>query len=360
MGTLAILLAITIIWPFIAKHIFGHELDWVEFFVNLAIGVVIVTLGYYFSIQYQTTDTEILNAKLISKAPERVHCEHAYPCNFRRHCSGSGKHRSCYTTSDICFRHTYDISWYLNSDIGRHVEVDRIDSQGLEEPPRFTSAQMGESMAIRNNFDNYVKAVPHSLFNKAIELNALHQYEGKLPAYPIGVYDVHRLNRVISLMPAGSADSLDLNAWNYDLSELLKTLGPIKKINAVIVFTPDPDPLFATALRAYWLGGKLNDAVIVIGTPDAKEIKWVRVFSWSDSELFKVKLQDSISDMKVIDKEQILATINNDALKYFRNKHSADFEYLKSEIEPELWMSILLGLFGLIVSMIVSYKLANN
>lgn len=355
MTTLALLLVFPLAWPFVAKALWKHEITLGEMALNLLIGVAVVSGGWALGRYAQAADTEIINGQLTSKSGDRVSCDHSYRCNCRQTCTGTGKDRSCSETCDTCYEHSYDVDWNLHTTVG-DVTIDRVDRQGLSEPPRFSRALVGDPIAKTHSFQNYIKAAPDSLFNALQDKQVLEQYKSVVPAYPDGIYDYHYVNRVLSV----GVPVPDLAAWNRDLAMRLRTLGPSKQANVVIVFTREKDAQFANGLRAAWLGGKKNDVVVVLGTPSYPTIDWVRVISWTDKEVFKVQLRDALLDLKTIDQKTVLDTIEQRVAKDFVRKHMADFAYLKNQIEPPGWAIALLVVLSIVASVGSSLYLARN
>lgn len=355
MGTLGLLLLIPLVWPFVAKALWKREITLLELMANLAIGVAVVTASYYGGRYLQGLDFEVQNGRLLSKVSEEVSCEHSYTCNCRETCSGAGTSRSCSTSCDTCYEHSYDVDWKLKTEVG-DIKVSRVDRRGTTEPPRYTRAKPGDPVSVTKAYENYIKAAPDSLFNKATEQSLKAQFAPKLMPYPFDVQDLHYVNRVL----VQGVSVPDVAQWNADLQDMLATLGPKKQVNAVIVITSEPNPNFAEALRAHWLGGKKNDVVVVLGVPQYPEIAWSRVFSWTDRELFKVELRDALQELKTLERSQVMGVLKEHITQGFVRKPMKDFEYLKNEVEPPLWLSILLAFLGLAVSVGTSLYLARN
>jgi hypothetical protein len=355
MVTLAFLLLFPLAWPFIAKAIWKHEITLGELGANIGIGVVVVLIGWFAGRSLQTSDYEVLNGQVTSKSSRHVSCDHSYSCNCRQTCSGSGKNKSCSTTCDTCHEHSYDVDWNLFTSVGT-LRIDRIDRRGIGEPPRYMRAQVGDPVAQSHSFTNYVKAAPDSLFNTAIEQKALMQFDKLIPQYPGNIYDYHYINRVLTQGVAVP----DVTEWNRDLAMRLRNLGPTKQVNAVILFTNQKDPQYATALRAAWLGGKKNDVIVVMGTPSYPAIDWVRVISWTDEELFKVQLRDDLLDLKTVDRTAVLNQVEQHIATQFKRKHMKDFEYLQSDIKPPTWALILLIMLSIGSSLGASLYFARN
>ncbi len=355
METLALLLVAPLVWPFIAKAIWKHELTLPEMAANIAVGVLIVVSGFFLSRYAAAYDIEILNGQVTSKAREQVSCEHDYKCRCRQVCTGTGKNRSCSEQCDTCYEHSYDYDWMLRTTVGS-IEVNRVDRQGTTEPPRFSRAQAGDPVAKSNSYTNYIKAAPDSLFNTLADQKALSQFAGKVPAYPANIYDYHYLDRVLAL----GVNVPDVASWNRKLAEALRQLGPTRQVNIVLVLTAERDPQFADAIRAAWLGGKKNDVVVVLGVGENLAIDWARVVSWTDNELFKVQLRDELAELKTLERDAVLELITKHVAAGFKRKPMADFEYLKDRVAPPMWLALLLAALGLVASIVTSVVLSRN
>lgn len=349
---LIFLLVAPVTLPFLAKAIYPHEITFKELFINLVVGVAFVCVAFVVSRYGVTADVEIVNGAVTSKQAERVSCSHSYPCNCRPSCTGSGKTYSCTTTCDICYSHSFDMDYVLLTSVGR-IYIDRVDSQGLITPNRFIVAKEGDPVAVSQRYQNYIKAAPDSLFNKEQVANLIGKYE--IPAYPDQIYDYHYVNRVLSV----GTTVPDAPALNQALAEALRTLGPRKQVNAVFVFTKH-DSMFSEALEAAWLGGKKNDVIVVLGTPNYPQIDWVRVISWTDNQLFKVELRDALVGAKTASTQTLIPLLSNHLEKSFVRKPMEDFAYLENLIQLPTWLFLLLLLMTAGVSGWLAYYFAHN
>jgi hypothetical protein len=323
--------------------------DWfVIFGGSMVLSTAISYAFLYYGQASKTDDIEILNGQIVGKERERVSCSHDYQCNCRTvtSCSGSGTSQSCTTstTCDTCYEHSHDYDWNLNTDID-DIKIDRIDRQGVQQPPRWTIAQNGEPVAISHKYVNWVKAVPDSLFHGNDKM-LIQTYASQIPGYPGGIYDYHRINRVI----ANGVPLENLKQWNTDLSIMLREIGPLKQANIILIFTKSPDPNLANAIRSAWLGGKKNDITIVIGVPEYPKIGWAAVNAWTDKEIFKVQLRDALIELGEVDRERVMTTIHDYVKKGFVRKPMADYAYLESNIVIDVslivWMIITMIVIG--------------
>lgn len=348
------LLIVPVFWPLVAKRVFRHELTWNEIGINVGVGVLVVVVGFFGGRYLEAADQEIINGEVFRKETHQVSCEHSYPCNCREVCSGSGSSRSCTMTCDICYEHPWDLDHTLYTTVGS-IDIAREDRRGLVIPERFKRAKIGDPVARTHSHLNYIKASPESLFNKATGAVALERYGKDIPAYPLAIYDYHYLNRVL---PVGVTVQ-DEQEWNALLARMLRKLGPAKEVNALIVMTKH-DSMYAEALNAAWLGGKKNDVVLVLGTPEYPKIEWVHVLSWTDNELFKVELRDAVLGLGVVSAPSVIGVLEQHITNSFVRKSMKDFEYLKEAIEPPTWLLVALFLFSTLVSIGASLYLANN
>ncbi|MNR71296.1 hypothetical protein D3C71_19110 [compost metagenome] len=356
MEYLALLLVGPVLWPFIAKAIWKHEITVKELTINVAIGCAVVVVGWYGARYSQMADVELLNGEVVGKESRRVSCEHSYRCNCHDVCSTDSQgRRSCTEICQTCYDHAYDVSHYLTTNLG-DIEIARVDRQGLTRPPRFLAANNGDPVAMSHAYANYIKASPESLFNTLAEKSAFEQFAADIPTYPSTVYDYHYADRVLAV----KANVPDLPRWNRELATMLKSVGPAKQANVVVVLTGIEDANYAMALRSAWLGGKKNDIVVVLGTPQYPSISWARVISWTDNEMFKVELTDALRDLPEASPETVLPLVAKQAMAGFERKSMKDFEYLKDSIEPSGWMLALLFVFSMVASVVTSVVLSRN
>lgn len=305
---------------------------------SLLLPIAVLALGMF----SETYDTEIWNGKVVSKNQETVSCSHSYSCNCRQTCSGSGKDRSCSETCDTCYEHSHDYDWDVRSTVGT-ITIDRIDRQGVYEPPRFTSVQPSDPVSVKHHFTNYLKGAKNNVLNRQGT-----KITYPMPPYPGSIYDYYNIDRAISVDNAVP----NLQLWSKAISRSLIDLGNAKQVNLVLVFTKQPED-YADQLNASWLGGKKNDVIVVIGTQGTK-IDWVSVVSWTKREDFKVQVRDKLTGAP-LDPASVVKVITDEISANFERRHMKEFEYLKYDIEPNIYyfiaafISFFLPVIGLLL-----------
>lgn len=349
------ILLLIILLPFIcaaiARIVWPHRIQWVELAVAVVVSVAISASIYGLGLVGQTNDTEVINGQVTAKSRDHGHYLQSYSCRCKTRCSGAGKHRSCSTSCDTCYEDRYTVSWNCKTTLGefsiQHLDRGSRSVYLSPDPTRYTIIQPGDPVAKTSFFTNYVKAAPDSLYHK----NTIDKFKTLIPAYPDNIYDIYRIDRALAM----GVNVPELPKWNADISNMLRELGPLKQLNAIILFVNTSDSSYIHALEGAWNGGKKNDVIVVIGTTSYPKIDWVRVSSWTDSQLFKVQLRDEITSQGTIDRQKIIHAIDTHARSSYKRKLMKDFEYLAAQIEPPTWVLILSAVLGILISVGASY-----
>ena len=332
---------------------FKHKVTWQEFLTQSAIVIVLSVSSMAVTKCSNTADVELWGGKIAKKVRDKVSCSHSYQCNCRTQCSGSGKNRSCWTVCDTCYEHSYDVDWDLYTTNREYINIRRIDRQGLQEPPRWTKAQIGDPTMVAHGFTNYIKGAPETLFRQT---GLVEKYKGKLPAYPGKVYDYHYVNRLVTVRYSVP----DAKQWNADLMNLNAEVGKEKQVSLGVVLVGHYSEEYFHALRQHWLGGKKNDSFLVIGVMKDGTIDWVNVISWAKFDIYRAELIDAIHKIGALDREKILAAFRDVTWQNFQRRPMKDFEYLSASVQPTMKQMIFLAIFNLLVAMGVGVLFAKQ
>jgi hypothetical protein len=331
----------------------SNRFSWQEFLCHVLVQCAVAGASVALIYSANIGDTEILNGTVIKKQRKQVSCSHSYSCNCYESCSGSGSSTSCTQICSTCYEHSYDVDWKVLTDLGVSVNIDRIDRQGLREPPRFTSVVIGEPFSQSHSFNNYIKGAPDTLFRYQ---GLVEKYKDKIPLQKLNIYDYYKLDRLNVV----GGEIQNTKEWNTQLSEMNRDLGKKKQVNigTVIVFN-EPHEYFY-ALEQSWLGGKKNDAIPVVGVDKDLNIQWVDVIGWVTDPIFKIRLRDDIMDIKVLDKNKILKALANNVDNYYHRKSMKDFEYLKSSITPSTTQFVIALIIGILCSIGVGFFIRSQ
>jgi hypothetical protein len=321
-----------------------------EFALMMVVQIVVAGASAGIIYYSNTHDVEIWNGRVTDKKREIVSCTHQSCCSWGTCSSGSGKNKTTYRCCKrYCDDHPFDVDWPVYTSLGERIEIDRLSRQGLEQPPRWTTAIVGEPSSTEHSYENYIKAAPDTLFRRSQTQIA------NLPPYPDRVYDYYRSQ---SFYPI-DLTVFNTAVWNKELNEVNAKLGKSKQVN--IFFVPvlnKPRDYFYDLERA-WLGGKKNDVIIVAGVNADLQYQWVEVMSWTKSEILKVTIRDELMVQGVMNPQVAVPAIEDLVQKHFIRREMKDFEYLKSSITPtttEWFISLFLGIAVAVIMGVVCHK----
>ena len=304
-------------------------ISWKEFLIQVLVSIGVVSISVLIIYSSNVGDTEIWSGRVTKKDKEWTPCSHSYQCRCRTEetCSGSGKDRSCtsHEVCDTCYEHSNDWDWTVRTSNGEIIYIDRIDRQGANTPPRWESVQINEPTAQPHRYTSYIKAAPDSLFRHQ---GLTTKYAGTLPPYPGKVYDYYNLNRLVT-----QGVSVDNTPWNQGLMNINADMGSKKQVNMVVVLT-DQDPEWFYALEESWIGGKKNDAILVIGVDPTGKKRWANVMAWTLDKALESTLSREIMSQPDLDAKSTLEVFRKVVEESYKRKPMADFSYLKASIRP--------------------------
>lgn len=330
-----------------------------EFLIEFGVMAVLVLAGYFISRYQAISDIEIWNgwvqkAEYYEDWVERVSCRHPI-----RDKNGNV----------IGYSHFYDEDyhppyWQVTTSNEEVVGIDskyfesiagRFKNREYHHITRFSKLRgLGNKYiadyrslfsefiptAVEHSFSNYIKADPGSVLRR---IGQGEKFDKLLPEYP-RIKGYYECDRVIAL----GSPIADLPGWNKQLAEVNARLGARKWVNITVIVVNTTDSAYVHRLEEHWLGGKINDCVVVIGSTNFPNIDWVRVMSWSRSEDLKVDLRDAILDFKSLEKrDEILSAIEQKVDQKFVHKPIEEFEYLMAGWQPSVGILFFLFLLGI-------------
>jgi len=353
-GVLAITLTVAFIGFFVSK-----KMTWRELILQTVVQLLVAGASALIVYTANTHDEEVWNGVVTKKQQETTSCSHSYPCNCRTECSGSGKSKSCSTVCDTCYEHLWDYDWAVYFSTGDGLNINRVDRQGVNEPPRFTAVRIGEPAAIEHGYTNYVKAAPDSLFRRQ---GLVEKYQGTFPKYPNKIYDYYRIDRLVVV--GTQLQVIGAREWNADLMKLNADIGNNWQADVAVVRVFNQPREWFYALEEKWLGGKKNDVIVVIEEDvdftGMTKVGWVEVMAWAKDPIFKVRLRDAIiasAPEGDVEREKVIPIIRSTIMSSYERKPMADYAYLKSSIRPSVMEWIVTLIIGIAVAIGVSILL---
>lgn len=344
-------LIIPIIWVVIVRLIWNKSITMPE--LGIHIGSVFLLSLILLSIVYwsATGDVEILHGQVVEKVRKNDSHMESYSCNCHTTCSGTGNNRTCHQSCDTCWRTVYTVDWYVNTTLGR-IDIDWERSYyksvwKTPDPERYVTAYVGEPCAKNHFYVNYLKSAPASLLNsKNYNIKTVY----KLPQYP-KIIDLYSVNNVINV------DSVvDIKPYEKLLSDQLKSLGPKKQVNIILIFTKQQDVKYKYAVEQHWLTGKKNDVIIIIGTKDGTTIDWIDGFSFALSQGNKLLFTQIFDELRLKPlTTDIIPIITNNIDRSFVRKQMKDLEYLKNAVQPSIFSMVVLFMIQFACNIIITF-----
>lgn len=353
------------VWLGIAKLIFRHEFCWKEMGIQFSITSVVILLVVLISGNLQTRDYKFVNGNVIEIDYRREYCPVGWVTTTDNFCTKYWSRQvkvgeTCRTSSDgrkSCtpnyrteyqYIYPWEQRYFVYTDI-ENYEIDRIDGQGANIPPRWAEIKVGDPVSKLEYYVNYIKGASDTLFNQ--------KYEDVPPiSYP-GIRDYYKANRVIYF--GGESDASYMSQWEEWNSELSVVNSNLKETGAnVIINVVGETQDWAERLAQAWDAHNINDIVISIGT-SGDNISWVDVRSWSSNNLVNISIRDEILNIKVVDKTKINDIIEKYVKEYYVEQPMENFEYLADDIPPPAWMFVLIGIILLIITPFVSYTFSK-
>lgn len=312
--------------------------------LGVFVSMIIFVGALYGSRATATADIQLLNGEIVDKTRAHGYYKRPYDCNCRqiKSCSGSGPNRSCstHTKCDTCYEDRYTVKWTAVSNVGSFT-IESLDKSSKKvyatpDPERYTVIKKGDPACVTSNYTNYIRGVPDSIL-RPVAGEVKQKYAGKIPAYPISVYDFYHVDRFV----AAGLSVPTVRQWNNSIAEVAKVVGPKKQANVVIVAT-SYDPDFFFALQDEWVNGKKNDVIVVIGQKQyGGPAEWVRVMALTTSDILQVSLRDAILELPAISHDTVMPVVKDMILKNFQRKSMKDFKFLEDQIDPPTWVIVV-------------------
>ncbi len=351
-----ILLFIPIVLAVGAFLLSKGKIDPRELGVQLAVTLLIVLVPYGIALYGKTADTEIWNGVIAHKEKSNQSCCHPYCCQTCESCSTDSKgNTTCHSyCCQTCYLHSHDVRWDAYSSNDEHVYSDSCNSPSTGEPGRYTVIRVGEPTAYPHSYTNYIKGNPDTLLRRTGQVE---RFKNKIPPYP-EVYDLYRAQRFLGVgvkipNPVG---------LNERLSEINAKWGAPRKVNITVIVVKEADEMYLEALKEAWIGGKINDIVVLVGLyDDAATIAWAGVVSWTPSEQIKVDMRNAILDLKSMQPpgavggediryRELLDIIESQVSAKFEHRRISEFEYLNASITPSFAFKMWLGIIALLLN----------
>ena len=384
-----IVLFISFVFGLYRKLTNPNSFSWFELPIQLLVSFVVITALYalFFATSANITDTEIWNgyvqrAEYYEEWKEEV--TYTVEVEDGKDSDGNTQYR---TETRTRIDH-HPPQWQVKTSVGdfktnKNVYdkyVRRFNNQKKVAMHRMNQVSHGDGnmyfvshggqindtlvpASIENRYVNYLKA---SDSIRKIS-GSISGYQNLLKPYPrvhTGQFGPIAIDRVINAgveLPAQWSDQVD----QY-LDKQLSSLGPRRQVNIIVYCVNTADQGFAYALEEYWVKGKKNDVVVILGITEFPSVDFCYVMAWTKNEEFVISLRNSILNLSSISDGNELAKLIVDEISSptghggFIRMPMASLEYLIADIKLPIWCQVIIIVIGGLVSWIISVFLIRN
>lgn len=318
------------------------EVPWYKLVLLPLPGFGVVYAMFALSFGASVTDELVVNGQITGKRRIQETYQRSYDCRCAR-----GR-------CDTCHETRYRVVWLAESTIGSLV-IDSASGDSAEiyqepDPLRYVQLHVGDPVADRREYVNYLQAMSGTVFASTAEAAARKPgATASLPPYPMPAGGAYSVDHFLTV----GVDVPDSAEWNRDLSLMLRELGPAKQVNLIIVVVSGADDSYSQALHTHWRGVNKNDVVLVLGTGDGVELSWASVLTWAKSNDFSSSLKAAVMKVGTIERTRILSIVADEISRKFERRQMSEFEFLKAKIDPPwpllaLTLALLLVCYGVI------------
>jgi hypothetical protein len=332
--------------------IFSKEVNLIEWLVGSAVAFLTAAIIHLISFQSQTGDFEVWSGSIVKVRQFSEWREYYEEAVYKTVTHGTGKN----ARTERVFSHwsprtrLHEAYWEAYSDIGTTHGISKNDFERfckvfnsrykvggdrrtMEHASRMISGDPYDYLSdnttrvvipihVSKSFTNRIKAAP-SVFSFASVPQGTPVFD-----YP-EVSDVWNSSRVL-----GEAQKT-VSTIKWD--QMNAVLGPIYRVNVLLVGFNSPDSMLGEWQKAKWIGGKKNDLILCYGKG------WARVYSWSQSDVCKKALESVLLAGPIDDTlpDRIAETIRREK---FVRRDWHDFDYLSVEPSETHWIAFLIVL----------------
>lgn len=175
----------------------------------------------------------------------------------------------------------------------------------------------------QRSFVNKIKATPNLFQFVKVPTNIV------VYGYPQNT-DWNKSDRLL-----GTASIL-IDSLAFD--QMNSRLGPMKRVNVVMVGMGNKESTYGQYQQAKWIGGKKNDLIITFGGgSQTAPAKWAFVFGWTEKDIVKRNIETLLLTNPI--NNSLLSKVEQEIKNNYVIKDWKKFDYIK--IEPPTWIYLV-------------------
>lgn len=352
LGFFATFLTIAITFALIHKrlginpYMSGHE-----YIIPVGvISIVLTTLVFLINLMISninSSNVEIRSGLVTGKDREYVSCRHSYECMCVNICTSDSKgNQTCQKVCQRCYEHSNDWDYPVYTSLGTY-EIDTIDRQGVNIPPRWAKVNVGDPVADKFRYTDFIRGSGSQLFStQSFDKTEL----SGIPDYP-NIFDYYHVKRVIDYANTGLDEEM-----NHYLDNYLGLNAKSKQLNIITVIYRSYPPSAFEKFLFKAQAPKKNDVVIVMSIDADNKIEWLKSTSFANG--FKNnELHANMSFTYTGEKLELKTFYSMVGMvgERFNRVPMDEFKYLEEAASKEIGITafaIILTLFLLICSIV--------
>lgn len=332
----------------------NKKVVWVEWLIGCGLALILAVIFNIVAVIGMTGDVETWSGYITQTTHYGQWVEEYEEMHTRQVATGTDKDGNTTYTTEIYYtteHATHWEHWDVDRDFGKYTDAPDVDENiynlvktkfgggtdqvyeqrcthgghydGGDRNAYVTQNKTGYIFPVTKifSFENRVKAAPSLFSFSPVPTNAL------VFEYP------KNKDWMVSDRLLGTAKE-DIDIILFD--RMNTRLGPLKKVNVIMIGFGDEGSEIAEYQQSKWIGGKKNDLVLCYGNG------WSKVFGWTDEDLVKQNLQTILLNNKV--NNDIIPLIEKEIRANYTIKDWDEFAYISIEPQPKhfFWFGIIM------------------
>jgi len=370
-------LLIPVISVIVLKVFYRREVVLWELLVPLLFGTILTVSAYYITNSILTSSYEkrthyVTSATYYEDWDEWISktCTRTVSCG-----------KNCTTTQiyDCSYRKYHPERWVAGFNTGHMEDISResynIFKSKWEIRPTYQDMKRDY---YTDDGDAYYVLLPNTELKNIFPFYTTHSYENRVHAsYSVfgyvdvtdedvknwGLFNVPDLNgSTFNLPQIYGWDNPSNGYLNEHLTKKNSLIGASKQVMMWVLVHKNADPYTGQMQESLWKGGHKNEFTISIGVDSvSNKIQWVHPFSWTDSEITKIRIRDYVASKDTLSDEVFVDILNfsvDEIKASYERKNFSDFNYLHVEI-PIKYVVIVI-ILQLILNIGLGWYVVNN
>jgi len=326
---------------------------WWEWLISTALSFLICGFVHIAVIQGMTADMETWSGEIVKAVYHPRWVEEYQQMHTRTVGSGKNQRTEIYYTTE---HRTHHRKWIAHIDYGKKKDQKNITEsfyndikikwggdkcQKVVKGNRlgFYSGDRNDYVLTRMTDYIYPAVTTYTFENRVKAAPSVFSYSKVPEDAKVYKYPTHSNWRQSSRLLGIAGGPIPILDWD----RMNSRLGPVKKVNVIMIGFGVEDAGTAHMQEAKWIGGKKNDLVLCYGGTNDK-VDWSYVFGWTEQEIVKRNLETILLknpiNVKLIDK------IETEIIQNYKIKEWENFNYIS--VEPPMWTYFML--IGILVA----------